>query len=122
MLIQNTSSAASAQGLASDSAPVPVAAPQTKAAPVEPPQATIKAAAPTQAQIQSAVDSINRAMKQSNANVEFSIDQTTKQMVIKVVESSTGDVIRQFPSEEVLAISQAIDQMQQRGLLLKQEA
>lgn len=122
MLIQNTNSAASAPGLASDSAPVPVAAPQTKTAAVELPQAAVKAAAPTAAQVQSAVDNINRAMRQSNANVEFSIDQDSKRTVIRVVESQTGQVIRQFPSEEVLAISHAIDQMQQRGLLLKQEA
>jgi len=126
MLIHNTGSAASAPGLASDSAPV--VAPQTRAAPADPPQAAAKAtaaqqpAAPIQAQVQSAVDNINRAMRQSNANVEFSIDQDSKRTVIKVIESNTGDVIRQFPSEEILSIAHAIDQMQQRGLLLKQEA
>lgn len=134
MLIQNVSRAASAPGLTSDSAPAPVAAHQTRAASADLPQAAaqlpVKAtatdgqqpSAPTSAQIQNAVDNINRAMKQSNANVEFSIDKETMQTVIRVVESRTGQVIRQFPSEEVLAISHAIDQMQQRGLLLKQEA
>jgi len=123
MLIQNTSSTTSAPGLTSDSAPAPVAAPQAKAAPVNPPQAAAaQQPAPTQAQVQSAVDNINRAMRQSNANVEFSIDQDSKRTIIKVVESNTGDVIRQFPSEEILSIAHAIDQMQQRGLLLKQEA
>lgn len=128
MLIQNSSNAASAPGLASDSAPVPVAAPQTKTAPVDLPQVAAKAAAepksaaPTPAQLQGAVDNINRAMRQSNANVEFSIDQDTKRTVVKVVESGTGQVIRQFPSEDILNIAHAIDQMQQRGLLLKQKA
>lgn len=128
MLIHNSGSAASASGLASDSAPVAVAAPQTpKSAPVDLPQApsrvTAVKPAPTAAQVQSAVDNINRAMRQSNSNVEFSIDEQTKQTVIKVVESQTGKVIRQFPSEEVMAISHAIDdQIQQRGMLLKQEA
>ena len=128
MLIQNSSNAASAPGLASDSAPVPVAAPQTKTAPVDLAHAAAKAAAepksaaPTPAQLQSAVDNINRAMRQSNANLEFSIDQDTKRTVVKVVESGTGQVIRQFPSEDILNIAHAIDQMQQRGLLLKQKA
>lgn len=128
MLIQNISSNTSAPGHASDSAPAPVAAPQIKTAPVEPPQAAVKAAAgqqpaaPTHAQIQSAVDNINHAMRQSNAGVEFSIDQESKRTVIKVVDSQTQQIIRQFPSEEVLCIAHAIDQMQKRGLLLKQEA
>ncbi len=125
MLIQNASSAASAPRLTSDSAPTPVVASETKAAPIEPQQIAVKAAPdvapPTPAQVQTAVDSLNKAMRQINSNVEFSIDQATKQTVIKVVESKTGEVIRQFPSEEILAISRAIDNMQQ-GLLIKQKA
>jgi len=127
MLIQNIGSAASAPVLTSDSGHIAVAVPRTQAAPVELPQVAVKAAAeqkavqPTSAQLKNAVDNLNRAMKQSNSNIEFSIDQDTKQTVIKVVESGTGDVIRQFPSEEVLSISREIDKMQQ-GLLLKQKA
>ena len=127
MLIQNTSSAASAPRLTSDSAPVPVAAPKTGAAAAEPQQAIAKAVAeqqaatPTPAQVQNAVDSLNKAMRQINANVEFSIDQDTRQTVIKVVESKTGDVIRQFPSEEILSVAREIYRVQQ-GLLLKQKA
>ena len=125
MLIQNIS-AASAFRPTSDSVPVSVAAPRTEAAPVELPQAAHKAAAPQQqnttpAQVQEAVDHINKVMSQNNANVEFSIDKDTKQTVIKVVEHNTGVVIRQFPSEEVLAISRAIDRMQ-HSLLVNQKA
>lgn len=131
MLIQNTSSATPAPRPTGDSAPVPVAAPKAEA--VELPQAAAKAAAgqqaaqpaaapPTPAQVQSAVDSMNKAMRQINSNLEFSIDHDTKKTVIKVVESQTGEVIRQYPSEEILAISRAIDQMQQQGVLLKQKA
>lgn len=124
MLIQNINSAASAPGFTSDSAPVPVAAPQTQAAPVELPQIAVKTVAatqPTDAQLKNAVDNINRAMKQNNSNVEFSIDKDTKQTVIKVVESQTGQLIRQFPSEEILAVSRMIDEAQ-RGILVKQKA
>ena len=127
MLIQNISSAASAPALTSDSGPVVVAAPKTQVAPVELPQVAVKAVAqqqavqPTPEQLKTAVDNINRAMKQSNSNVEFSIDKNTRQTVIKVVESGTGNVIRQFPSEEILAVSRMIDEAQ-RGVLVKQKA
>lgn len=125
MLIQSIGSSADAVRFTGDSAPVAVAAPRTEAAPVELKQVAVKATpeqqAATPAQVQSAVDSINKVMRQTNSNVEFSIDKDTRQTVIKVVESKTGDVIRQFPSEEVIAISRSIDKMQQ-GLLLRQKA
>ena len=124
MLIQNISSTISASGFTGNSAPAPVAVPRTEAAPAELPQGAVKAAASqhvTSAQVQEAVDHVNQVMKQNNSNVEFSIDKDTKQTVIKVVESGTGVVIRQFPSEEMLAISRAIDQMQ-HSLLVNQKA
>lgn len=74
-----------------------------------------------QPKLQNIVDGINRALKQADKNLEFSIDEDTKKAVIKLVDSETGDVIREFPSKEALAISHAIEQMQQ-GLLLKQKA
>ncbi|GAB1233308.1 hypothetical protein UT4_17750 [Ferrigenium sp. UT4] len=72
-------------------------------------------------QAQRAVDTINQALKQSNKNLEFSIDESTHKQVFKLTDAETGDVIRQYPTEEMLAISRAIDQAKQ-GLLLKQEA
>lgn len=131
MLIQNTSNMAQAPQparLASDGAPVAVVATSNVQAPpsvaLELPQAAVKPAAeqqPTAAQLQNVVDNINKALKQSNKNLEFTIDTETNKSIVKLVDSETGDVIRQFPSEEVLAISRAIDRIQQ-GLLLKQEA
>ncbi|MBL8491536.1 MAG: flagellar protein FlaG, partial [Rhodocyclaceae bacterium] len=40
--------------------------------------------------------------------------------VVKVVDGQTGKMIRQIPSEELLAIAESIDRMQ--GLLLRQKA
>jgi flagellar protein FlaG len=124
MLIQSTSSAVPAPGFTGNSGPVAVSAPQTQPTPVEPPQAVKPVAKqPTDAQVKNAVDNINQAMKQNSSNVEFSIDKNTGQTVIKVVESGTGQVIQQFPSEQVLAISQMITQdEQQHGILIKQNA
>lgn len=75
----------------------------------------------TSGQLQNAADSINKAMQQSNKSLEFTVDTSTKKSVVKLIDSETGDTIRQFPSEEMLAISRSIDQFQ-KGLLLKQEA
>lgn len=89
---------------------------------LELPQVAAKPVAePSAAQLRSAMDSINKTLKQANRSLEFSVDESTNKRVVKLVDTDTGDLVRQFPSEELLAISRAIDQIQQ-GLLLKQEA
>ena len=76
---------------------------------------------PTATQLKNAVDKINQSMREINSNLQFSVDEDTQKMVVKVVESQTGKVIKQFPSEEALAIAKAIDRFQ-RGLLVQQKA
>jgi flagellar protein FlaG len=76
---------------------------------------------PSVAELKSAVATINQAMQQSGRNLEFSVDTDTNRTVVKMVDTSTGELIRQFPSEATLAISRGIEQLQQ-GLLLKQKA
>lgn len=120
MLIQNVSNTVPATRLASDSAPVAVPVAATPAAPIESPVAKTEQQ-PSSAQLQNVVDSINKTLTQANKNIQFSVDSDTKKTVIKLMDTETGDVIRQYPSKEALAISQSIDQIQQ-GLLLKQKA
>lgn len=76
---------------------------------------------PAPAQLKSAVGAANNAMRQANLNLEFVVDPDTQQPIIKMVDNETGQVIRQIPSEEMLAISRSIEQYQQ-GLLLRQKA
>ena len=115
-----------APAVAAEAAPVqlPVQAP-VKAPVQETAQAT--AQPPTAAQLKSAVESINRAMQQSNQSLEFSVDPTTKTPVVKMLDKETGKVISQYPSEQVLAIAHSIDEFLsthqlQQGMLLKQKA
>jgi len=92
-------------------------------APVEAVAATPKAEPQhvSTAELKSAVAAINQAMQQANQALEFSVDTDTDKVVVKMVDTSTGQLIRQYPSEETLAISRGIEQFQQ-GLLLKQKA
>ena len=78
---------------------------------------------PSPAQLSSAVGSLNQAMQQSNISLAFSVDTTTKTPIVSVTDSSTGQVVAQFPSKVTLAIAQAIDQTEKRqGLLFNQKA
>ncbi len=72
-------------------------------------------------QVKRAAEVINRALRQSNRNVEFRLDEGANRVVVKLTDSETGEVIRQIPSDEMLAISRAIGELQQ-GLLLRQKA
>lgn len=78
---------------------------------------------PSPEQLKKAADNINRAMQQSNQNLEFefSMDTDTKKTVVRVVDKKTGELVRQIPSEETVAIARSIDQFQ-RSLLLNQKA
>lgn len=70
--------------------------------------------------LQESVNRVNEAVKVFNSSVRFSIDEETQQRVVRVVDLETDEVIRQIPSEEVLAIARAFDKLQ--GLLLKDKA
>jgi flagellar protein FlaG len=82
------------------------------------------ASAQNAAQVKAAVDSINQSMQFSNRGLTFSVDQSTKETVVKVVEEGTGTVIKQIPSEQALAIAKAIDDslQQESGSLIRQKA
>ena len=47
--------------------------------------------------------------------LEFSVDQETKVTIVKVVDSETGEVVRQIPPEKILAFMR---QFNDKGLLL----
>ncbi len=76
---------------------------------------------PSAEQLKQAVENINRAMRLSGRDLEFSLDTEASRVVVKMTDSETGEVIRQIPSEETLAISRSIGEFQQ-GLLLRQQA
>lgn len=97
------------------------AIPVNTAAPV-PAVANVPPAQPASAeQVKQAVAQINHFMRASNRNLQFSFDEDAKRIVVKVTDAETGELIRQIPSEETLAISRAIGDLQ-KGLLLRQTA
>lgn len=117
MLIQNTSNAVQTPPVAmSNGGSVAASANiQTAAAPATPSTTAIAStatAAPTTSQLQSAIESTNQAMLAKG--LEFSVDTATKQTVVKLMDTKTGAVIGQFPSQQMIDISQAIGLMQQQ--------
>lgn len=92
---------------------------QKQAAPVELPQQAVRAVEePVEpAQVRQASEQINEVLRQFDRNLQFTVDEDTGIDVVKVIDTETEEVIRQFPSEEVLAIARALDKLQ--GLLIR---
>ncbi|EGF30306.1 hypothetical protein IMCC9480_1720 [Oxalobacteraceae bacterium IMCC9480] len=54
------------------------------------------------------------------SSIEFSIDESSGRTLIKVVDTDTNTVLRQFPTKEAIAISNELDKLQ--GLLVRDKA
>ena len=59
-------------------------------------------------------------MKHFSIELNFSVDSDTKQIVVKVMNPQTGELIRQIPSEEALKLAKAADSLQ--GLIISTKA
>ncbi|MCV2885469.1 flagellar protein FlaG [Aestuariibacter sp. AA17] len=62
--------------------------------------------------IEKAVAEISEFVQSNNRSLQFSVDEASKRQVVKVTDSESGEVIRQIPSEEVLALSKRIKELQ----------
>ena len=62
-------------------------------------------------ELEAKIGELNEAMVSRNQAVLFSTDPQTGKDVVKVTNKSTGELIRQMPSVEVLKAMQNIDQM-----------
>ena len=64
------------------------------------PQAVTKTA-----EVRQKAHQLNEFIKQSQYNLEYSVDDTSGVIVITVKEGDTGKIIRQIPAEEFIAIA-----------------
>ena len=59
-------------------------------------------------------------MQDLQRNLDFSVDDSSGQVVVKVMDGESGKLIRQIPSEDLLRLSERLEDM--RSLLFKAEA
>jgi flagellar protein FlaG len=75
---------------------------------------------PSTKDLKEALDVIEQAIRTTTDELNFSIDEESGRTVVKVIDKTTDEVIRQFPSKEVLDIARALDKLQ--GMLIKEKA
>lgn len=76
--------------------------------------------APDKLDVKQAVEKISEFVSSRQSELSFSIDDASGSQIVKIMDTQTKQVIRQFPSEEAVAIAQALDKLQ--GLLIKDKA
>lgn len=80
------------------------------------------AAVPTLDQVNEAVSQLNKSAQAKSQGLEFSVDSDTKRTVVKVIDQSTKEVLRQIPSPEALEIAKSLESKSGTGLLISQTA
>jgi flagellar protein FlaG len=76
-------------------------------------------------QLREAMNKVSSYMQNVQRNLNFSIDDSTGQTVVKVIDAESEEVIRQFPSEEMLALARHLSEMNGEsvsGLLMQSKA
>jgi len=63
-----------------------------------------KTPAMTPKQLEKVAQQLQDFMGEMNRSLEFLVDKDSGRDVIKVLDKSTGDLVKQYPSEEVLGI------------------
>lgn len=64
-------------------------------------------------ELEEAVNKVESFLSSQNRDLSFTIDDETKRTIVTVKESSSGEVIRQIPSEEVLKLASRIQELQE---------
>lgn len=77
-----------------------------------------KSSKPTSREKKEALDEINHSLKMASIGVRFEFDKEANTMITKVVDVESGEMIRQMPSEEVVRIAKAMNNL--KGLLFAQ--
>lgn len=76
-----------------------------------------RAKKPAKSDVQDAIKRLNEEVRRVNHDVYFATDDETGIELIKVVDQKTNKVIRQFPPEDIVAVSRKLEDI--RGVLFE---
>lgn len=84
------------------------------------PGAAVEGESASREQVEDAVASIQDFVQSVRRSINFSVEETSGRVVVKVTDAGSGAVIRQIPSEEALQLAENLSEV--RSLLFKAEA
>ncbi|MBI5811024.1 MAG: flagellar protein FlaG [Deltaproteobacteria bacterium] len=98
----------------------------TEAGPVAPPQPIVKKGGtdvrlsnaktgpgeePTPDKIEKAAADVQRRLDLTSTSLRLEVDSRSHQVIVKIIDSQTNEVIMQIPSEELLAIKDRLSEL-----------
>jgi flagellar protein FlaG len=100
------------------------AAAAVQAQPATPPPAKVEKAqpqqtAPSKEELDRIIKNIAAQVQSYQRSLQFSVDKDSGEVVVKIVDMTTKEVIRQIPSQEILDLANRLKSM--TGLLLKEQ-
>jgi flagellar protein FlaG len=70
--------------------------------------------------IEKAAEQLQQFVQSMGRDLNFSVDSLTGYNIVRVVDSSTGELIRQLPSEELLRLAKSMETL--KNVLVSQKA
>jgi flagellar protein FlaG len=68
-------------------------------------------------------DEGNQILENVQRNLQFKVDDSTNQVVMSIIDSNSGEVIRQLPTEEALALAQRLQESEgESGVIMQDRA
>jgi len=77
---------------------------------------------PAPAELRKAIEQSNQRLAEKGSELSFQLDDELGQIVVRLIDVKTKEVLRQIPSPEALAIAKALEAHQERGTLLRTDA
>lgn len=62
--------------------------------------------------LEKALEEINRSMQAWSTSLRFDIDPEVKRVVVSIIDTETGDVVRTIPNEVILRIAKMLINLQ----------
>lgn len=83
------------------------------------PRKTFKNETRSAEELKKDLEAINNQLKSMNRSIQFSIDESTHDIVVQVVDKENGEVIRELPPESLVRLREHMAEIS--GLLVEEE-
>lgn len=74
----------------------------------------------SRSELQAAVEEVQVRMDQMGTNLQFAMDKVAEDIVVKVTDKESGELIRQIPSEDVVKLRKQLEELS--GILFDEKA
>jgi flagellar protein FlaG len=86
---------------------------------VEQPRKVLQKETRSAEEIHKDLEMINEQLKSSNSSIQFSVDDKSNDVIVRIVDRDSGEVIRQIPPESIVRLRDSMKDMS--GLFIEKK-